>query len=458
MKSMEMEAMSLPLPEDILKKKWAGDLSGAIAAIDFRLTQQLPKMLRDRLRLEREILHRLPTQYPYDRAQALEKMRELAPDFTEAELDRLDLSGRVDFIYVGGEKRYFVRFHRTLMKTDPELMERAGCAPNPHSEWLDPLIARMKKEGSLAARITLRGELRLAEEAFIPGETYRVHLPLPCGGGAQSQCQLLSASPAPAGVAPEASPARTIYFEKNLKENQPFTVTYRYVSRMVYADLTRPAPAVPLYPAAPPPTPQDLAPEAPCLLFTPYLKALAKEIRGEEKEPLRMARKFYDFITTQVKYAFVRDYFQINHLGEYAAVNLKGDCGLQALLFILLCRVSGIPARWQSGLAIDPAYVGSHDWAQFYVEGWGWLFCDCSFGGGAYRNGSWERWDFYFGNLEPLRMAANSQYGAPFDFPKEHLRIDPYDNQSGEMECLEKGFNGREVDTDYTLEELEYLG
>ena len=84
-----------------------------------------------------------------------------------------------------------------------------------------------------------------------------------------------------------------------------------------------------------------------------------------------MARKFYDFVTTQVKYSFVRDYFQIPHLGEYAAANLKGDCGLQALLFILLCRISGIPARWQSGLAVEPDYVGSHDWAQFYVDGWG---------------------------------------------------------------------------------------
>ena len=248
-----------------------------------------------------------------------------------------------------------------------------------------------------------------------------------------------------------------MYFEKTLKENRPFSVEYEYVSRMVYADLSKPAPSAPLYPDAPEPTSQDLSPEEPCLLFTPYLKDLARELRGGEKDPLKAARKFYDFVTTQVKYSFVRDYFQIPHLGEYAAVNLKGDCGIQALLFILLCRISGIPARWQSGLAVEPDYVGSHDWAQFYVEGWGWLFCDCSYGGGAWRNGNIERWNFYFGNLEPMRMAANSLYAAPFDFPKEHIRIDPYDNQSGEMECLRKGFNGRQVDADYTLVNVEYF-
>ena len=453
---MNLDALALPLPEDILKKKWAGDISGALAAIDYRLSQDMPRMLRDRLRLEREILKRLPTQYPYDKAQALLKMRELIPDFTVEELDSYDLAGRIDFIYLNGEKRYFVRFHRTLIKTIPELMARTGQAPTPRSQWLDPMIEKMKTQGSLSARIHIKADLMLAQESFIPGETYRAHLPIPQPGAAQSQVELVQLDPACQGVAPETSPARTVYFERTMKENKPFKLEYRYLSRMVYADLTQPAPQEPLYPDAPPPTQQDLASELPCMQFTPYLRDLAREIRGDEKDHLKIARKFYDFITTQVKYSFVRDYFQIDHLGEYAAVNLKGDCGIQALLFILLCRISGIPARWQSGLAVEPTYVGSHDWAQFYVEGWGWLFCDCSYGGSAWRNGNLERWDFYFGNLEPMRMAANSQYAAPFDFPKEHLRIDPYDNQSGEMECLEKGFTGRDVDADYELVSVEY--
>jgi len=453
---MNLDALALPLPEDILKKKWAGDISGALAAIDYRLSQDMPHMLRDRLRLEREILKRLPTQYPYDKAKALLKMRELIPDFTVEELDSYDLAGWIDFIYLNGEKRYFVRFHRTLVKTMPELMARAGRGPNPHSEWLDPMIEKMKRQGSLSARIRIKADLRVADESFIPNETYRAHLPIPKPGAAQSQVELLHLDPSCQGVSPEEAPARTVYFERSMKENTPFKLEYRYLSRMVWADLTQPAPKAPLYPDAPPPTQQDIAPELPCLQFTPYLKDLAREIRGEEKDHLKIARKFYDFITTQVKYSFVRDYFQIDHLGEYAAVNLKGDCGIQALLFILLCRISGIPARWQSGLAVEPDYVGSHDWAQFYIEGWGWLFCDCSYGGSAWRNGSLERWDFYFGNLEPMRMAANSMYAAPFDFPKEYLRIDPYDNQSGEMECNQKGFTGRDVDADYELVSVEY--
>lgn len=194
--------------------------------------------------------------------------------------------------------------------------------------------------------------------------------------------------------------------------------------------------------------------------FTPYLRSLAAELAAGESTPVGKAKKFYDFVTQQVKYSFMRDYFQIDDLGEYCAVNLKGDCGLQALLFILLCRIAGIPARWQSGLSIDADYVGSHDWAQFYLEGWGWLFADPSYGGSAWRAGNLERHAFYFGNLDPMRMVANRRYQAELLPRMEKLRIDPYDNQSGEIERVSPdapAFTGRDVDTDMSLVSRELL-
>ncbi|MFQ8759290.1 MAG: hypothetical protein ACLSAF_07420 [Intestinimonas sp.] len=32
-----------------------------------------------------------------------------------------------------------------------------------------------------------------------------------------------------------------------------------------------------------------------------------------------------------------------------------------ALLFIALCRIAGVPARWESGLSVRPDHVGPHD-------------------------------------------------------------------------------------------------
>ena len=214
-------------------------------------------------------------------------------------------------------------------------------------------------------------------------------------------------------------------------------MVYRYRSTIHYADpLHAPVPAHPLYPNAQPPCENDLAEDGVFLRFTPYLRSLAASLAEGASNPCEKAWRFYCFVTQNVRYSFVRQYFLIDDIGEYCALNLRGDCGLQALLFILLCRISGIPARWQSGLSIDDDYTGSHDWAQFYLDGWGWLFADPSFGGSAWRCGAKERHAFYFGNIDPMRMAANREFMADLNPPMQHFRHDPYDNQSGELEML----------------------
>ena len=55
-----VESLSMPLPEDILKRKWAGDLEGAVKAIDCQLQEEMPEMLRARLVCEKERIRRLP--------------------------------------------------------------------------------------------------------------------------------------------------------------------------------------------------------------------------------------------------------------------------------------------------------------------------------------------------------------------------------------------------------------
>jgi transglutaminase-like putative cysteine protease len=135
----------------------------------------------------------------------------------------------------------------------------------------------------------------------------------------------------------------------------------------------------------------------------------------------------------------MREYITIENIPEYAALGKKGDCGVQALLFITLCRITGIPARWQSGLYTTKYTAGSHDWAQFYIAPYGWLFADCSLGGNAYREKDELRREFYFGNLDPFRMPANREFQREFVLAKAHLRADPYDNQRGEVEYETRG-------------------
>ena len=65
-------ALSAGLPEDILKKKWAGDFKGAMALIDARLAdEKTPKALKDCLEMEKIIIERLPREYTIPRGEAI---------------------------------------------------------------------------------------------------------------------------------------------------------------------------------------------------------------------------------------------------------------------------------------------------------------------------------------------------------------------------------------------------
>jgi hypothetical protein len=179
--------------------------------------------------------------------------------------------------------------------------------------------------------------------------------------------------------------------------------------------------------------------ELPQIRITPAILAVADELKGEEKNPLILARRAYEYVTTNMSYSYMREYLCIDNIPEFALFNKRGDCGVMALLFISLCRAMGVPARWQSGSHCRPNRIGSHDWAQFYVAPWGWLHADLSFGEGAHKYGDLELWEHYCGNLDVFREINNHSIGGAFDPPKKYLRTDPYDNQSGEAEYEDEG-------------------
>ena len=46
----------------------------------------------------------------------------------------------------------------------------------------------------------------------------------------------------------------------------------------------------------------------PHLVFTPYLNALAKELQGDETDPVKIAWRMYDYVTSRVIYSFMPPY------------------------------------------------------------------------------------------------------------------------------------------------------
>lgn len=189
------------------------------------------------------------------------------------------------------------------------------------------------------------------------------------------------------------------------------------------------------------------------MVFSSALRSLAAEICASEKNPYLKAKRIFAWISKNIIYTAAPEYSTIPAISEYCMARRRGDCGIQALLFIALCRVSGIPARWQSGWTLAPGKVNLHDWAMFYVEPYGWLHADPSRG----LNDTGDegiRW-FYFGNIDSYRMVVNEGYGAGLEPEKRHLRSETVDFQIGEMEWKNGNLYFDEWDYDYSVEYVE---
>lgn len=438
----DLQYLNTDLPEDIAKLKAVGEYDNAIRIINKRLEKDIPYPLRKRLEQEKEILPVIADSYPHKYEDALALFTDNIADFKKEEFEALRDDDALDWVYLDGEIHFRTNILQNVIKTRPEYAER--CT-NPdlidqRTNLLNETMHRMKEKGELTYHIRLRATLKVKPEAQKPGEKIRVHLPLPIEYAQVKNFRLIETSHEPTLVGDSDNPARTVYFEKEYEADEEFFVEYEFDNHMVYKN----------------PKPEDVAASQPTfyteeqfphIQFTPYIKSVAKEIVGDETNPLIKARKIYDYITQNVMYSFVRPYYTITDIPTYALTGFKGDCGIQALTFIALCRAVGVPARWQAGLYTNPETVGNHDWAQFYIAPYGWLYADTSFGGGAYRTGEMERWDFYFANLEPFRMPAVSDFQHDFTPALEYSRNDPYDNQNGEAEYASGKLTYNDIET-----------
>ena len=437
---------NIGLPEDILRLKHHGAYDDAIRLIDYRLkTEKIPEALRYCLQIHREMMVRTPVEFPYTYEEALAIIRQHIPDFTTEEWDRIIAERKVHWAYVNGEMRIFNRFFSSLVKAYKGFAQRANQAlPGAESAvggipLLDYAAMRMKENGSMTNRIRIRATMRIKDECFTPGMFVRAHLPIPSTCEQQSDIRIEKIFPEHGQPAPEDAAQRTVCWEENMEDNHEFSVEYSYLHTVKYHDLEEATGIPGTYSF-------DLEEQAPHIVFTPYIKALAAELTEGVTDPMEKARRFYDFITRNMSYTFMPSYFLLENIPDTCACNYNGDCGVFALLFLTLCRCVGIPAQWQSGFSAEPDFCGGHDWVRFYVEPYGWLYADPSYGVSAHRNENESRRKFYFGNLDPYRMVANHKFQAPFTIRKEYWRADPFDNQVGEIETADQGLTYEEYE------------
>lgn len=446
----DIKYIACELPDEVKFFKYAGDFDGEEKCVLRLLEGELPLSLRRRLELELEIAREMKREYYTDFSMLLERLREEYPACTEEALEHIISTGAADYIMRNGE-RYFQRSAvANILECRRAYLESLTTGvldDSYYNELRHENLEIMKKHGYRRVRYRVREWLEVAEHAQREGELIRVHLPYPIECEEQSDIRLNSSSHP---VYISNADQRTAFIETRYKRGERFEIDFSYTLNIPYHELDPDA-------VSPEQPKICTCEELPQIRLTPFIRSLAAEIAGDEKNPLLLARRAYEYVTTHVTYSYMREYLCIENIPEFALLQGRGDCGVMALAFIALCRAMGVPARWQSGSHCRPNGIGSHDWAMFYIAPWGWLHADLSFGEGAYRHGDMELWRHYCGGFDVFREINNLTLATPFDPPKRFLRTDPYDNQSGEAEYEELGLGFGDLRRGRCIVEFEDL-
>ncbi len=422
-----MEFLKVPLPEEISREEGLGNFKRAKKLIEIWLEKVDESSLKERLEYELERIERVIKSYPYRYEKAFDLLKKKLDGLSLREFKKLVELGYVDYRIIEGEMKFERRFIPNLFWAKPDLekrIKRPDALRKRVRSLLRKTVHRILDEKSVSAEVEIRAGVILKKKK-IKGSKLRVWIPIPRVGDQIKKVEILKTEPKAQYVAPEDHPSRTVYFEVEPGCCYRFEVVYRYTTEILYKETVSKDTFVDQ-------SVGYLDEMEPHIVFHPYIVEMTNRVTRGLEDPLSKAKAIYDFITKNVRYSYVREYSTYENIPLFVASNLKGDCGMQALLFITMCRIAGIPAKWQSGLYANPLLISPHDWAMFHIEPIGWMFADLSFGGSWKEDETMHR--FYFGNLDPFRMVANSEFQWKFDPPKTFYRSDPYDNQRGELE------------------------
>ncbi len=137
--------------------------------------------------------------------------------------------------------------------------------------------------------------------------------------------------------------------------------------------------------------------------LSPRVRKLAEEITAGKTTTLDQARAIYDYLVVTMKYDK-----SIPGWGKgdsERACDIKaGNCTDFHSLFISLARAKGIPARFVIGFPLtakDGMVKGYHCWAEFWLNGEGWIPVDAS---EASKSSDPKVRAFLFGNLDADRV------------------------------------------------------
>jgi len=422
-----------------------GEFTKASQLIDEKIrTMNLTQQEIFELQFEKERLERIRKDFNKTSDDILKYVRKYYPEADEKFLEKWEKDGSLEYKIIDGVKWYFARAASNLFRINKEAKKQKelidGYVKDPLYTFLEDYIPKVLDESanaqeSLVRPVTfkLNYTVTLDANAVPPGEVVRCWLPFPREGhGRQQNIKLLSVNSDEYIIADNKHPQRTIYFEKVAQKDQPtifnmvLEVTNYNEVNLILPELIKPynkeSELFKTYTA-----------ERPLhIVFTDKIKKLSDEIVGGETNPFLIAKKIFSWISTNIPWAGAREYSTIENISEYCIERKHGDCGIKTLLFMTLCRYNGIPAKWQSGWMLHPGEVNLHDWCEIYLEGYGWVPVDQSFG--LVDSEIEDEKYFFLGSIDPYHLIINDDYSTPLFPAKIFPRSETVDFQRGELE------------------------
>ncbi|MCP4675084.1 MAG: hypothetical protein GY854_06185 [Deltaproteobacteria bacterium] len=170
------------------------------------------------------------------------------------------------------------------------------------------------------------------------------------------------------------------------------------------------------------------------MIEDPILLDAVEDAVGSETNLYLKAKLLHDYVKDNIYYCFGGGW----EAAPAVLQNGCGSCSEYVFLYIALCRIAGIPARYVSstlfGSSSGPGHTFPyeddmyHRWTQIYLPGYGWVPVDVTWDDSTSS-------DLYFGRTSNWVVATNIGGG-----PSSHLEWNHHsaDSWQGDVELLEK--------------------
>lgn len=312
---------------------------------------------------------------------------------------------------------------------------------------------RLMKTALAAAIVFAAGVVRAQEPSgstaksatFVARQEFKVTVPggakkvrawftMPQEDPAQAVKDFKIECPLPTKIVKDSAGNTSVYVEVTDPTVKDFTLVETFtITRQEIRNKLDPAKTSPLSDAERTAMSAELASNT-HVIINDEIRKLAKEIAGEEKNPVTAARKIYDWVLKNIDY-WVKDpdHKKASPVGssEYCLTSKTGNCTDFHSLWAALARAQGIPTRIVYGSFFKAELDGKdkdqsyHCWPEFYVPGAGWVPHDVAVAdifvgdfelnktneekvrlttADGYKAGDPAKVDYYFGSIDERRV------------------------------------------------------